>query len=408
MRIVVHDYSGHPFQAQLARALAARGHAVLHHHFAGFQTPKGALVRQPGDPAGLTLEGLDIGEPFQKYSFVKRRRQEIAYGELATEKALAFRPDVVLAANLPLDPLRLLAAGCKAADVRLTVWLQDVYSAAMKKILPARLPVLGNAVAQWYAWVERRALTGADRVVAITADFLPILQGWGIDRTRCAVIENWAPLDEITPLPQANAWSRAHGLAGKDVVLYSGTLGLKHNPDGIAALARSLANRPDAAMVVVSEGVGAERLAAAKAADPAGLANLVLLPFQAYADLPAVLATAAVLLAVIEPEAGIYSVPSKVLSYLCAGRAILLAVPAENLAARTVTAAKAGRVVPPGDTGALVAAALAMLDDADGRAAMAAAARAHAVASFAIEPITDRFIALWQPAPAAAGLRPAA
>jgi hypothetical protein len=30
MRVNLHDFTGHPFQVQLARALAARGHDVLH------------------------------------------------------------------------------------------------------------------------------------------------------------------------------------------------------------------------------------------------------------------------------------------------------------------------------------------------------------------------------------------
>ena len=30
MKIIVHDYAGHPFQVQLSRRLASRGHEVLH------------------------------------------------------------------------------------------------------------------------------------------------------------------------------------------------------------------------------------------------------------------------------------------------------------------------------------------------------------------------------------------
>ena len=45
-RILVHDYAGHPFQVQLSRELAARGHSVLHVHSASVQTPQGALVRR--------------------------------------------------------------------------------------------------------------------------------------------------------------------------------------------------------------------------------------------------------------------------------------------------------------------------------------------------------------------------
>ena len=38
MRILVHDYAGHPFQVQLSRALAQRGHDVLHAYCASLQT----------------------------------------------------------------------------------------------------------------------------------------------------------------------------------------------------------------------------------------------------------------------------------------------------------------------------------------------------------------------------------
>jgi colanic acid biosynthesis glycosyl transferase WcaI len=52
-RILVHDYSGHPFQAELSRSLARRGHDVLHLSFRQFQTPKGDLVAKPDDPVGF-------------------------------------------------------------------------------------------------------------------------------------------------------------------------------------------------------------------------------------------------------------------------------------------------------------------------------------------------------------------
>src|SRR4051794_2756283 len=51
MRILLHDYSGHPFQVQLTRALAARGHEALHLHCPSFTTGKGALEVRDDDPA---------------------------------------------------------------------------------------------------------------------------------------------------------------------------------------------------------------------------------------------------------------------------------------------------------------------------------------------------------------------
>ena len=45
MRIIVHDYAGHPFEVQLSRELAARGHDVLHLYCGSTHTPRGDLAR---------------------------------------------------------------------------------------------------------------------------------------------------------------------------------------------------------------------------------------------------------------------------------------------------------------------------------------------------------------------------
>ena len=62
-----------------------------------------------------------------------------------------------------------------------------------------------------------------------------------------------------------------------------------------------------------------------------------MLPYQPFDRLPEVLASADVLVVILEPEAGRFSVPSKTLSYLCAGRAVLGSMPATNPAARLLT-----------------------------------------------------------------------
>ncbi len=70
MRILVHDYAGHAFQVQLSRALAGRGHDLLHLYAASNPTPKGALVHRAGDAAGLAIEGLSVSSPYERYAFV--------------------------------------------------------------------------------------------------------------------------------------------------------------------------------------------------------------------------------------------------------------------------------------------------------------------------------------------------
>ena len=43
MKILVHDYSGHPYSVQLSRALAKRNHQVLYIYSGSFQSPHGNL-----------------------------------------------------------------------------------------------------------------------------------------------------------------------------------------------------------------------------------------------------------------------------------------------------------------------------------------------------------------------------
>lgn len=398
MRILVHDYSGHPFQVQLSRELARRGHDVLHQHFVGFLTPKGALVRREDDPPTFAVEGLELGEAFAKYSFVKRRRQEIAIGRKIAQRLAAWRPDAVLASNIPLDPLRIVQQASRRAGARFVFWQQDIYSAAMTRLLPRKLPVVGHAVAGWYQRLEAQIVRDSDAVVCITDDFVPQLESWGLPRSRATVIENWAPLDEIVPCPRDNSWAAEHGLVGRRVILYSGTLSLKHDPSLIRDLCLRFQSVPDLVFLVVSEGPGADWLR--EQAVKTDLSNLRVLPFQPYGRFSEVLATATVVLAIIEANAGAYSVPSKVLSYLSAGRPILLAVPPENLAARTVLRVDAGQVVPSGDREGLGKSLEDMLANPEELNRKGYAGRSYAEQAFAIRTLGDRFEAVLSPAAA--------
>jgi glycosyltransferase involved in cell wall biosynthesis len=392
MRILLHDFPGHSFPVQLSRALAARGHVVRHLTFADFPSPKGPLAPRENDPPTLTLATVALPEPFEKYSFVKRWLQERRYAKALVADAEAFDPDVAIGGNAPLDVQNALQAWARRRGKRFVFWLQDVYGVAMTAILSRRLPLLGPIVAWWYRNLEYRLWRRSSVVVPITEDFNPLLARCAVDPDRIVVVENWANLEEAPVQPLENAWRAAHGLSGRRVFLYSGTLGLKHNPDLLADLARRFRDQPDIRVVVVSEGIGADRLIAAKAAEQ--LDNLLVLPFQPHAVLPDVIASGDVLVVLLEPDAGIYSVPSKTLTYLCAERAILGSIPTANLASRLIVKHQAGKVADPSDQPSFLAAAAELMADPEGRARMGKAGRAYAEAHFDIDRIADRFEAL--------------
>jgi len=173
------------------------------------------------------------------------------------------------------------------------------------------------------------------------------------------------------------------------VFLYAGTLGLKHQPSLLLDVAREFAGRDDVRVLVASEGLGATWLGEQRQGD-----EVELLPFQPFESLPEMFATADVLLVLLEPAAGVYSVPSKVLSYTCAGRPILGSMPPENLASRNITSMGIGLVAGAGDSDAFVAHARVLADDPLLRKSMGDKARCYAERDFDIDSITDRFESL--------------
>src|SRR5262245_27373974 len=76
MRIVVHDYAGHPNEVYMSRELARRGHDVLHLYAGSIETPRGELVKTPRDAPTFEVEGVFL-KRFQKHTYVRRQLQEI-------------------------------------------------------------------------------------------------------------------------------------------------------------------------------------------------------------------------------------------------------------------------------------------------------------------------------------------
>jgi colanic acid biosynthesis glycosyl transferase WcaI len=389
MRVLVHDWSGHAFPAQLSRWWAESGHEVTHAFCATFLSPHGNLEVQNGDPPTLRFLPIDIGAPIQKYNYLTRLLQERRYGALLGAEIERLQPDVVLS-NAPLDVLAQVVPIAKRKNARVIYWLQDVYSVAIRRYVT--VSGLSRVIAGRYEALEKRLLRKSDVVLSITPDFVPLLRRWGVEPGRVAVQANWAPVDDVRPVPKNNKFAQAHGLDRRLVFMYAGTLGLKHDPSMLLSLARGLSGLEGALVVVVSDGPGADWLREHKTdRDP-----LEVMGFVDHDDLRGALGAADVLLALLEPGAGTFSVPSKVLSYLCSGRPILAAINAENLAARTIAEARAGVITAPGEVGEFVAAAIGLATNPSKRLELGTNARAYADQTFsreAVQPFFDELLA---------------
>lgn len=389
MRLLLHDFAGHPFQIQLSRQLAMRGHEVLHLYCQSRLGPKADLEKKPDDPRGLSIHAVQLAKPIAKDTLVRRRIQEVIYGRKVLKVYREFRPEAVISANAPLDVQRMLISACRSDRATFVYWLQDLIGVGAYRVLRGRWLGLGSAIGWYFTWMEEGLLRRSDRVVLITEDHVPVMRRAGVDPDRITVIENWAPLEDFPVEARDNPWARQGGLDRAFCFLYSGTLGMKHNPDLLLQLAVHFKNRPEVRVVVISEGKGAQWLMERKSA--MGVDNLEILGFQPIGVLGQVHASADVLVAILEPDAGIFSVPSKVLTYHCAARPLLLAVPKDNLASRIVTQNRSGLAVAPGDLEGFVRSAQRLYEDRGLRQELAANARRYAESRFNIQTIADRF-----------------
>lgn len=392
MRLFIHDFAGHPYAPQLCRTLAARGHEVVQGYCGGVATGRGAVESQPTDPPNLRF--VDISSaPFERYAMVGRLKSEIAYGRRLAVQVRAQRPDAVISANCPLTAQALLWSAAKSVDAKRIYWLQDFLGRGTRAVLGNRSRLLGATLGAGWEHLETTLLRRSDHVIAITEAFVAELDRRRVD-TDSTVIRNWTPLPEVPLRPKDNPWSRANGLAGRTVALYAGTLGHKHDPEHLVALARQL-EATGAAVVVATEGLGRDYLEARRT--ELGLENLVLIDYVAWDAVADMLGTADVLLVLLEPDAGTFSVPSKVLTYLAAGRPIVGAIPSENLASRTIEEAGAGLVATPGDHRGFVEAVARVLDEPERGAAMGHAGRDYAEKFFDIGRIADSFLDVLEP-----------
>ncbi len=387
MRVLVHDYSGHPFQAELSRELARRGHDVTHSYNAAYVSGKGALEAAPGETVVFEPLGTDV--VVAKDRFLKRLLHELRWGIELARDVRRVRPDVTLLSNAQIPSLVVFALAMLVVRVPWVLWHQDVYSVAVRSFAGAKLSRGFRLVAAAFDVAERWISRRATAIVAIAPSFVPVHERWGT-ADKVTVIPNWAPLGEIVPTERKNDWAVEQGLDGVPTLLYSGTLGLKHNPALLVDLARAVIDAgQEVRLVVVNEGpaTGVLEDEAARLDVP-----LTLLPFQPYERLPEVLGAGDVLLVLLEREAGAFSVPSKTLSYLCAGRPVLGLMPAENLAASLVEQAN-GKVLAP-DAGSLPEAARwisEVLADPERARSIGSSARALAEEEFALARSADRF-----------------
>jgi len=337
MRIVVLDYSGHIPQADLARSLAKLGHNVRHMYCSDYVSGRGAVQREATDPIDLEFLNISIKKDFNRYNPLERIKHESAIANVFWSKIQEFNPDHTIFSNVPLFAMSLLAKKMKSNNRPFLFWWQDVYSIAIGNAFK-KFGILAWPIRKYLISLEKKILKESHSVVAISPNFEPIFRSWKQDLNKFSMYPNWTPLN-LFPKKQPSSANINRKLA-----VYAGTLGLKHRPDLLLHLADNTEfKKLGGVVVVVSQGQGRELLER-----PSNIReNIVLKDFLTIPELGQLFADASVLLAVLEPEASNFSVPSKIMSYLSAGKPIVASIDPMNASAKILLENSAGIVVRP-------------------------------------------------------------
>ena len=210
--------------------------------------------------------------------------------------------------------------------------------------------------------INRRLVREADAVVAL-GDRMKrrLVEEKGAPPASVHVIHNWADCEAITPGPKDNAFSRAHGLHDKFVLMHSGNVGLSQNLDVLIEAAARLQSRER--LVVAIVGDGARRGPLEAMAKQRGLTNVRFFPYQPRELLHESFATADAFVVSLKPGLEGYIVPSKLYGILAAGRPFVAAVDPSCEVATIATEHSCGLVAPPGSPEALVDAVARLCDD---------------------------------------------
>jgi glycosyltransferase involved in cell wall biosynthesis len=334
---VVLDYSGHIPQADLARKLAKLGHNVLHIYCSDYVSGRGAVERESTDPKNLEFLSISIKRDFNRYNALERLKHELAIAKAFWRKIQEFNPDRTIFSNVPLFAMSGLAKKMKKNNRYYLFWWQDVYSIAIgeafRKFGPIAWPLR-----RYLIRLERNILRDAKSVVAISTNFEPIYRRWKQDLKKFFVYPNWTPMNLFAQCKPSNLNST------QKIAVYAGTLGMKHRPELLINLADNAEFRKlGGVVVVVSQGQGRELLEKSSNIRE----NIVLKNFLTIPELGQLFADASVFLAVLEPEASKFSVPSKIMSYLTAGKPIVASIDPINASAKILQETRAGIVVSP-------------------------------------------------------------
>lgn len=354
-----------PFNTDLCDYLAERGHRVTmvtsFPYYPWWKKREGDAGRLYGREtrAGVAVYRCWHYVPARP-STLKRLFHELSFVATSTMRMLFLpRPDVLIVVSPPLF------LGLGATVIRWLMWTKIVYH--VQDLQPDAALGLGMikpglAVRALYV-LEKWNYNRASLVSGISQGMMEAYRAKGISPRKTYLFPNWIPDGDATEQPAPGVSFRAaNGLAPETrLIAYSGNLGMKQGLDVVpeAAVLDEKAGAGEPIHWAIC-GEGAAREALQAKITESGSHSVRLYPLQNGEYYQSLLREADVCLITQQKGTGQFFFPSKLLSILQLGRAVLAVADDSSELARAVREGDFGLVVAPGDAEALRKAAREM------------------------------------------------
>src|ERR1700733_2527887 len=304
-------------------------------------TRNGVIVERVGSTA------------YPRHQMIRRVSNYLTYLALAVPRAIALRPDIVLAMTDP--PV----AGIAGAFVARRLGKPIVYN--IRDMYPDM--AVGGDIVRPGVWVNRwekmhrRALKQAARVIVLGDDMRDRILAKGVAPERVIVVRDGTSFPASMP-ERTDPVVQELRCGFQFVVLHAGNLGFYGAWSTLLKAAEILRDENTGLVFI---GGGANR--AAVGASAANSANVRFFPFRPVEQVPHVMMAGDLHIVTVRRGLEGVVVPSKLYSILAAGRPVLAVAAASTDAARMVTETGCGMSADPDDPAAVAAALTKLRND---------------------------------------------
>ena len=250
-----------------------------------------------------------------------------------------------------------------------------------------------NPIIRLWKRLNRAALLNSDLVITLSetmAETILRQMGEGGRRPPVEVIPNWTDTEKITPISRSdNSLAKKIGLENTFNVLYAGNIGGTHDLASIIPAAAHFKDDSRIRFVIVGSGLG--RKALEEDVKRRDLRNVILMDKVSWEEVPEMLAIGDLAVVAQSKKSAHLSMPSKTISALAAGSAILALTPENSDLARLVNKNEVGVVCDNSDVEQIVTAIRQLLHDPACLERYQRNAREIAVDQFSVEAAVKRY-----------------